>query len=49
VKFHSSVAKSVRILPGPDIEGFFVARLRKTKSQPKPVNEFETNGKTKGE
>lgn len=49
VKFHPSVAKSVRILPGPDIEGFFVARLRKTKSQPKPVNEFEMNEKTKGD
>ncbi len=32
LKFHPSVVKSVRILPSPVLEGFFVARLRKTRS-----------------
>jgi 16S rRNA (cytosine1407-C5)-methyltransferase len=35
-RFHPSVTKSLRLLPAPDIEGFFVARLRKTKSVPPP-------------
>lgn len=49
LKFHPSVVKSVRVLPGADIEGFFVVCLRKTQSQPKPVNEFEMAATTKGE
>ncbi len=36
LKFHSSVVKSVRILPSPVLEGFFVARIRKTQSAPPP-------------
>lgn len=35
-KFHPSVVKSVRVLPTADVEGFFVAKLRKTKSVPAP-------------
>jgi len=38
--FSSPVQKSARILPTADIEGFFVAKLRKTKSVPPPVNEW---------
>lgn len=36
LKFHPSVAKAVRVLPTGDLEGFFVASLRKTKSLPPP-------------
>jgi NOL1/NOP2/sun family putative RNA methylase len=31
LKFDPTVVKSVRVLPTPDVEGFFVAKLRKTK------------------
>jgi 16S rRNA (cytosine1407-C5)-methyltransferase len=40
LRFSDSVQKSTRILPTADIEGFFVAKLRKTKSVPPPVNEW---------
>lgn len=45
-KFDPSVAKSLRVLPTVDIEGFFVARLKKTRSVPAPPpQEFgEKNG-----
>jgi NOL1/NOP2/sun family putative RNA methylase len=36
VHFHASVTKSARILPTSDIEGFFVAKIRKTKSVSAP-------------
>lgn len=36
LKFDASVAKSRRILPTPDIEGFFVAKLTKTRSVEAP-------------
>ncbi len=36
LKLNPSVVKSLRVLPTPDIEGFFVAKLRKTKSVPAP-------------
>jgi hypothetical protein len=32
LKFNPGVVKSIRVLPTPDIEGFFVARLRKIRS-----------------
>lgn len=37
LKFDPSVVKSVRVLPTPDVEGFFVAKLYKTKSIPAPT------------
>lgn len=43
LKFNPAVVKSARVLPTPDIEGFFVARLRKIKSVPFPVNEFQSD------
>ncbi|HJT25468.1 MAG TPA: RsmB/NOP family class I SAM-dependent RNA methyltransferase [bacterium] len=36
LKFDPQVVKSVRVLPAPDVEGFFVAKLRKLKSVPAP-------------
>jgi len=36
LKFHPSVAKSVRVLPIPDVEGFFAVRFKKVKSVPPP-------------
>lgn len=36
LKFNPAVVKSVRVLPTPDIEGFFVAQLRKVKGVPAP-------------
>jgi|SRR5581483_1790180 len=36
LKFHPSVVKSIRVLPTPDIEGFFLARLKKTRSVEPP-------------
>jgi len=36
LKFHPSVVKSLRVLPNADGEGFFVAKLKKTKSIPPP-------------
>ena len=36
LKFNPAVIKSIRVLPTPDIEGFFVARLKKTKSVAPP-------------
>ena len=36
LKFNPGVVKSVRVLPTPDMEGFFAARLRKTKSVEAP-------------
>ena len=36
LKFNPRVVKSVRILPTSDIEGFFVAKLRKTRSVEAP-------------
>ncbi len=36
LKFAPTVVKSVRVLPTPDMEGFFVAKLRKLKSVPAP-------------
>jgi 16S rRNA (cytosine1407-C5)-methyltransferase len=36
LKFNPAVSKSIRILPTADIEGFFVAKLRKTKSVAAP-------------
>jgi 16S rRNA (cytosine1407-C5)-methyltransferase len=36
LKFDSAVVKSVRVLPTPDVEGFFVAKLRKLKGVPAP-------------
>jgi 16S rRNA C967 or C1407 C5-methylase (RsmB/RsmF family) len=36
LKFDSQVVHSVRILPGPDIEGFFAVRMKKNKSVPAP-------------
>jgi len=46
LKFKPSVVDSVRILPTPDVEGFFAARLKKTKSVPvPPPMEFETQPK----
>jgi NOL1/NOP2/sun family putative RNA methylase len=36
LKFHPSVAKSVRVLPTPDVEGFFAVRFKKIKSVPPP-------------
>lgn len=36
LKFDPQVVKSVRILPTPDVEGFFVAKLRKLKTVPAP-------------
>ncbi len=36
LKFDPAVVKSIRVLPTPDIEGFFVARLTKTKSVEAP-------------
>lgn len=36
LKFNPAVVKSVRVLPTPDIEGFFVAKLRKIRSVPAP-------------
>ena len=36
VHFHESVTKSARILPTFEIEGFFVAKIRKTKSVSAP-------------
>jgi 16S rRNA (cytosine1407-C5)-methyltransferase len=35
-KFHPSVVKSVRVLPTPDVEGFFAVKFKKTKSVPPP-------------
>jgi tRNA (cytosine49-C5)-methyltransferase len=46
VKFHPSVIKALRILPTADMEGFFAARLKKTKSVPAPPPlEFEVQSK----
>ena len=42
LKFNREISKGIRVLPTSDIEGFFIARLRKTKSVPAPVNEFES-------
>jgi 16S rRNA (cytosine1407-C5)-methyltransferase len=36
LKFHPSLAKAVRVLPTPDVEGFFVVRFKKIKSVPPP-------------
>ncbi|HTC22185.1 MAG TPA: RsmB/NOP family class I SAM-dependent RNA methyltransferase [bacterium] len=36
LKFNPVVVKSIRVLPTPDIEGFFVARLRKSRSVEAP-------------
>jgi NOL1/NOP2/sun family putative RNA methylase len=36
LKFHPSVAKAVRVLPTPDVEGFFAVRFKKVKSVPPP-------------
>ena len=36
LKFNPGVIKSIRILPTPDMEGFFVARLKKTKNVEAP-------------
>jgi tRNA (cytosine49-C5)-methyltransferase len=36
LKFHPSVVKSVRVLPSPDLEGFFAVRFKKIKSVPPP-------------
>jgi 16S rRNA (cytosine1407-C5)-methyltransferase len=36
LKFHPGVAKSVRVLPTPDVEGFFAVRFKKVKSVPPP-------------
>jgi NOL1/NOP2/sun family putative RNA methylase len=36
LKFNPGVVKSIRVLPTPDIEGFFVARLRKIRSVEAP-------------
>ena len=35
-KFHPSVVKSVRVLPTPDVEGFFAVKFKKVKSVPPP-------------
>ena len=35
-KFGPQVVKSIRVLPTPDVEGFFVTKLRKLKSVPTP-------------
>ncbi|HEY5038427.1 MAG TPA: RsmB/NOP family class I SAM-dependent RNA methyltransferase [bacterium] len=40
VPFPPSIPKSARILPTADVEGFFVAKLKKTKAVPPPVNEW---------
>ena len=36
LKFHLSAVKSIRVLPTPDVEGFFVVKIRKTRSVPAP-------------
>jgi tRNA (cytosine49-C5)-methyltransferase len=36
LKFHPSVVKSLRVLPTPDVEGFFAVRFKKVKSVPPP-------------
>ncbi len=42
LKFHPSVVKSVRVLPTPDVEGFFVSKLGKTR-QVEPPEPFLPN------
>jgi len=44
LKFQPSVVKSVRVLPTPDVEGFFVAKLRKTRSIQPPKEMFDETG-----
>jgi tRNA (cytosine49-C5)-methyltransferase len=44
LKFDPAVVKSVRVLPTTDVEGFFVAKLKKTKSIPKPQEMFDETG-----
>lgn len=36
LKFNPAVVKSIRVLPTADVEGFFVAKIRKTKSVEAP-------------
>jgi 16S rRNA (cytosine1407-C5)-methyltransferase len=36
LKFHPSVVKSLRVLPTPDVEGFFAVKFKKVKSVPPP-------------
>ena len=35
-KFNPAVVKSIRIIPTPDMEGFFIAKFQKTKPVAKP-------------
>jgi 16S rRNA (cytosine1407-C5)-methyltransferase len=42
-KFESTVTKSVRVLPSPDVEGFFVTRFKKMKSVPPPAPFIPSN------
>ncbi len=44
LKFNPTVVKSIRILPTPDIEGFFAAKLKKTKSILRPEEMFDETG-----
>ena len=44
LKFDPSVVKSVRVLPTPDVEGFFVAKFRKTKTLERPKEMFDETG-----
>jgi NOL1/NOP2/sun family putative RNA methylase len=44
LKFDPSVVKSVRVLPTADVEGFFGAKLKKTKSIPPPKEMFDETG-----
>jgi NOL1/NOP2/sun family putative RNA methylase len=44
LKFSEGVPRSIRVLPTPEVEGFFVARLRKTHSVEPPKNEWSTQG-----
>ncbi len=39
--FHPSVSRSLRVLPTPDVEGFFVALFKKKRSTPPPPNLYE--------
>ncbi len=41
VVFHPSVTRSVRVLPTPDVEGFFVVRFKKIRSVPPPPSLYD--------
>lgn len=49
LKFHPSVIKSLRVLPNADLEGFFVALLKKTKSIPPPPPQDFSHAKTEAD